>query len=320
MKMKSSVGKFFNGLSSSMLRWGGRGSRSSAPPSGSGLQVNSSGGDQLDGHMHMMAAADAYSMSDRVSSEPNPPRHRGRGAFQEPPPPHTEQVEDQVVYSKNNIDFKLSLPNSTISDSQVPVPGFLFIKTRGSDFGSTLILNWVPNSSLLKRQQLTVASEGEEPLLSTSRAEGRGGGGGGGGGGGEGGGGRGCAASVSIDLSQTEMIRVFFEESVSKKEVIASGEMVLTSRDRSYYMFYFRNGGLSQLVDVLRSWSHLGHQDLREARQHTFTIIQPKLRLSELHPQERRVKSCMTNSLWASLMDQDGRITEGIARKVKKYI
>ena len=33
-------------------------------------------------------------------------------------------------------------------DNQVLVPGYLFVTTRGSNYGTTLILNWAPNSSM----------------------------------------------------------------------------------------------------------------------------------------------------------------------------
>lgn len=38
--------------------------------------------------------------------------------------------------------------NGSFPDNQVLVPGYLFVTTRGSNYGTTLILNWAPNSSM----------------------------------------------------------------------------------------------------------------------------------------------------------------------------
>ncbi len=41
------------------------------------------------------------------------------------------------------------VPVNDSMDKNSLVPGFFFVTTRGSDFGSTLILNWAPNSSMV---------------------------------------------------------------------------------------------------------------------------------------------------------------------------
>lgn len=87
--------------------------------------------------------------------------------------------EDEVLFRKNNVFLsypkpvtmtyeasrfythertpspQMSLSESSNSnssgsfqDNQVLVPGYLFIRTRGSNYGTTLILNWAPNSSM----------------------------------------------------------------------------------------------------------------------------------------------------------------------------
>lgn len=41
-----------------------------------------------------------------------------------------------------------SSASGSFQDNQILVPGYLFITTRGSNYGTTLILNWAPNSSM----------------------------------------------------------------------------------------------------------------------------------------------------------------------------
>ena len=66
---------------------------------------------------------------------------------------------DAVLFSKSGVCFKypagssLSFRNVTEKskpemDGHISVPGYLFIASRGSNFGTTLILNWVSSSAL----------------------------------------------------------------------------------------------------------------------------------------------------------------------------
>ncbi len=114
-------------------------------------------------------------------------------------------------------------PSRTLShETQDLIPGFLFITTRGSDFGTTLILNWAPNSSIVAQQQmplvpLEVARGSRSSSLSSEN-------------------GRFVAVddcpSVSIDLGLMEVIRIFYR--VVEGGLVASGEMVITSKDRKF--------------------------------------------------------------------------------------
>ncbi len=103
-------------------------------------------------------------------------------------------------------------------DNQELIPGFLFITTRGSDFGTTLILNWAPNSSIVAQQQ-TPSEIGRGSRSSSLSDEN----------------GRFVAEdcpSISIDLGLMEVIRVFYR--INETGLVASGEMVITSKDRKF--------------------------------------------------------------------------------------
>ena len=81
-------------------------------------------------------------------------------------------------------------------------------------------------------------------------------------------------------------------------------------------MFYFKNGGLSDLVHILRSWKCFNHISHKDSHCHTFTVYSPKLKLSELHHFEGKF-TILTSEVWESLKDNDGRISDpGYVRKV----
>ncbi len=332
--------------------------------------------------------------------------------------------QDEVVYRKNNVLLKhpagpkveslVTGHIQTTSDNQLLIPGFLFVTTRGSNFGSTLILNWAPNSSMyVPGYQDTDGAVAIGNGVGTSEqgggeggavaigngvgtseqgggeggavaigngvgtseqgggeggAEGRGKGGevgpvggglgdvregeGGGEGvpnGGEGGvaaerigkegdiesagrvlgheeegagvGGEGDGggessldsvrplwSAVSIDLGVMEIVRVFYH--LDESGFISTGELVVSSKEREFKVFYFRHGGLNDLIQLFRSWKYFNHQSNREMLQHTFTVIRPKLSLGELHPEEGAVTAVLTEEMWRSLMDAEGRIED----------
>ncbi len=124
--------------------------------------------------------------------------------------------------SYNSKETRLPRAAAASRDSQDLIPGFLFITTRGSDFGTTLILNWAPNSSILAQRQASLVSvdvtRGSRSLsLSDSNSGGFGG--------------EECS-SVSIDLGLMEVIRVFYR--IGDNGLLISGEMVITSKDRKF--------------------------------------------------------------------------------------
>jgi len=210
--------------------------------------------------------------------------------------------EDEVLYRKNNVLLKyparktpsehIPLDNATQSDSQVLIPGFLFITTRGSNFGSTLLLNWAPNSSMRAPGTDGIpATAGEEGGQSHYDLD------------------RPSCSSVSIDLGMMEIIRIFYH--TDENGFITKGEMVISSKDRNFKVFHFRNGGLSELINIFRSWKYFNHQMHRASHQHTFTIYCPKLSLAELHPLEGTVKSVLTEEMWRDLLDAEGRVIDG---------
>ena len=45
--------------------------------------------------------------------------------------------------------------SGSFQDNQVLIPGYLFVTTRGSNYGTTLILNWAPNSSMMARSSVS---------------------------------------------------------------------------------------------------------------------------------------------------------------------
>lgn len=108
-------------------------------------------------------------------------------------------------------------------DNQELTPGFLFITTRGSDFGTTLILNWAPNCSIVPPNQAKALSsraskDARSSSLSANNSitrdveeE---------------------CSSVSIDLGLMEVIRIFYR--IDEGGLIISGEMVITSKERKF--------------------------------------------------------------------------------------
>ena len=215
-----------------------------------------------------------------------------------PPPDLPISTEDDILYRKNNVYLKCrmessrgphtttpampysvsapSLPSSrTVSTSAVrhqastdqqygEVPGFLFIASRGSNYGSTLILNWAPNSTMIHSNSGSInsrlrttgqgsdsetSSSGEsngssemgrvtvQPVTTQQGVEQR------------------C---VSIDLGTMEIVRVFYH--LDENGCITSGEMVVTSKQRNFWVFLFQNGGLTDLIHLFRSWKYFSHQ------------------------------------------------------------
>lgn len=54
----------------------------------------------------------------------------------------------QALPSTSDNSNSNSSASGSFQDNQILVPGYLFITTRGSNYGMTLILNWAPNSSM----------------------------------------------------------------------------------------------------------------------------------------------------------------------------
>lgn len=224
------------------------------------------------------------------------------------PPPHLQHItqEDDILYRKNNVYLKCEVEARAKSDSssslvessgssspaiqslrllqqstnsnpqptEEKVPGFLFIASRGSNYGSTLILNWAPNSTMIQCSgsinshvrttgesssiELTSSSEKElcqrehtvasalthsapaYPIHPSQASEHK------------------C---VSIDLGDMEMIRVFYHTDDSGS--IVSGEMVVSSKQSNFWVFHFQNGGLTDLIHLFCSWKYFSHQQHR---------------------------------------------------------
>lgn len=74
-------------------------------------------------------------------------------------------------------------------------------------------------------------------------------------------------------------------------------------------VFYFKNGGLSDLVYILRSRKCFNHTCHKDSHCHTFTVYSPKLKLSELHRLEGKF-TLLTSEVWESLKDNSGRIND----------
>lgn len=185
-------------------------------------------------------------------------------------------LEDDYVYFRGNIFFKES-----------GCPGQLYIVTRGSASGPTLILNWIPS--------------GDHPLNNG-------------------------VIPFTTDLGQVEMIRIFChtedkggkedkaaddkKESGGKGAAVTSGEMVISSRENKYSVFEFTEGNkLLELIKVLKGWKCFTHQK-RDDYHHTFNVYRPQLELSQLHPEEVFIKSVLTENTLKALMDAEGRITD----------
>ena len=145
---------------------------------------------------------------------------------------------DDVLFSKNNVFLKQPLLNldrneakgarpedwhlahveSKSLDNHMLIPGFLFVTTRGSNFGTTLILNWAPNSSMRvpgdddsinQRSKHSTVSSSNLTVCDDSHCN-----------------------SISIDLCSMEMIRIFYH--MDEKGFIVSGELVVKSKAEEF--------------------------------------------------------------------------------------
>ncbi|KAL5473150.1 hypothetical protein EMCRGX_G027598 [Ephydatia muelleri] len=185
-----------------------------------------------------------------------------------PCPSEVGVLEDDYVYFRNNIYFK-----------ERGCPGQLYIVTRGSASGPTLILNWIPS--------------GGHPLNNG-------------------------VIPFTTDLGQVEMIRIFChaqgkvgkEAGERENGDVTSGEMVISSRENKYYVFEFTEGNkLLELIKVLKRWKCFTYQK-RDDYHHTFNVYRPQLELSQLHAEEGSIKSVLTEDTLKTLMDAEGRITD----------
>ena len=185
--------------------------------------------------------------------------------------------------------------SSSEEENLVLVPGYFYITTRGTDFGQTLILNWTPNSimgSIRKR-----SSEKAESIDKNNRPS---------------------CSSVSIDLGRMETIRVFYTLSQDNKH-IDGGEIVISSRERRFKVFCFKNHNLRELIRKFKSWKTFDYRHQRQSQQYIFTIARPRLCLAELHVEEPLVGGVLTRDMWRQLMDCEGRIPDNqLALQVRK--
>ena len=313
--MKSALGKTIGGISSftrgtyNVLTF----SRFRRHPSS--VHTDSEGvGDRELNSLNGDARGGGDTVRPRVDQSPN-------ASYTPPPQPASVPQEDDILYRKNNVYLKckigttpttptgvdpapapmspavhslrvlqeasLSPPQSLpASPSEDRVPGFLFIASRGSNYGSTLILNWAPNSSIIRcsgsidsnvatasevtHNELTTSSGSERdthtphkvpnsssvfsllspalPFHSTPSAT--------------------PTAMptsrtehkcVSLDLGEMEVIRVFYHTDDCGHKV--SGEMVISSKQTDFWVFRFQNGGLTDLIHLLCSWKYFNHQE-----------------------------------------------------------
>ena len=185
---------------------------------------------------------------------------------------------------------------SVDQDSNILVPGYFNISTRGSDFGQTLILNWSPNA-LMSQSDHTSSS------LSASLGPGAGLMGTGGS---KGGYDKPSVSSLSIDLSQMESIRVFYKN--DPFDPVTGGEVVIQTRDRRFKIFTFKHGGLNELIKKFCSWKYFNCRHQVDAHQYLFTVFRPRLSLAELHPEEGLVNGLLTDDLWSQLKDSSGKV------------
>ena len=178
-----------------------------------------------------------------------------------------------------------SVTTTNSQGEEKKMAGFMFIASRGSNYGSTLILNWAPNSSIIKcsgsiNSGIRTAGEASGDLTTS--------------------GGSSHEANthvphsssafslldhhsssssssssplavavasgkedqcVSIDLGDMEMVRVFYR--ADEKGCKVSGEMVVSSRHADFWVFQFENGGLTDLINLFCSWECFNHQEHR---------------------------------------------------------
>ncbi len=178
----------------------------------------------------------------------------------------------------------------TDQDSNVLIPGYLHVSTRGSDFGQTLILNWSPNQLISQSD-----NGGHQPVpFSANRNNHHDN--------------KPSVSSLSIDLSQMESIRVFYQN--DPFDPVTGGEVVICTRERHFKIFIFKHGGLNELIKKFCSWKYFNHQHQSHAHQYLFTIFRPRLSLAELHPEEGLINGLLTDQLWSQLKDVTGKVLE----------
>ena len=135
----------------------------------------------------------------------------------------SESAERSVSTHKNDGEIYTSSSFDDSFDSHILIPGFLFITTRGSNFGATLILNWVPNTSISAPSSSppnASQSDFEESLVLSTP----------------------CTvqeneksryySTVSIDLCSMEMIRIFYR--MDESGFIVSGELVIKNKEQEF--------------------------------------------------------------------------------------
>ena len=171
-------------------------------------------------------------------------------------------------------------------DDLTLIPGYMHISTRGSDFGKTLILNWTPNHHMTP-----ISGGGSLENTSPSSVA------------------KSSCSSISIDLGQMESIRIFYK-CEPPEAGITSGEVVISSKERQFKIFYFQHNGLYDLIKKFRSWKYFNNKHLKEAKQHIFTVLRPRLSLAELHDEEGLVSGMLTQSIWKQLQDPLGRVLD----------
>ena len=317
--MKAAFGKTFGGIST--LTKGTYNAltsrfRRSDTVEGNGVASEGERKDQeLDPINGAAVTGDRSSLGHSLTSSHSPPQPHH-------PPPLPQ--EDDVLYRKNNVYLKCRVVTTATDDSQATptanfwggstatsvavqslrslqsgsqgphtdrqgdedkVPGFMFIASRGSNYGSTLILNWAPNSSIIKcsgsinssictagqpSSDLTTSCESTTDTQTTHSSSdfsiinhqshppsspslpAR------------------VAATVarrpehhcvSIDLGEMEIIRVFYRS--NERGCIVSGEMVVSSRQTDIWVFQFQNGGLTDLINLFCCWDYFNHQEHR---------------------------------------------------------
>ena len=208
---------------------------------------------------------------------------------------------------------RTTLTQDDEEEEEEEVEGYMYICTRGSDFGQTLILNWTPNDHMTNHahnpddsRDRNSAPSNRTTLENESESTTRGGGG------------ATCSGSdrrevhhesLSLDLGRMETIRIFYHFE-SPSTGITSGEMVICSQERKLYIFSFKHTGLYDLIKKFRSWRYFTYVHSSEANQYTFTIVRPRLTLSELHVEEGLVGGVLTEDMWGQLKDPMGRILD----------
>lgn len=265
-----------------------------------------------------------------------------------PSPEVYDALEDDVIFCKNNVcrriarastpspnasftytssseydpqSFKLkeleTTPSSLTSsvttamheeeEEEEEIEGYMYICTRGSDFGQTLILNWTPNNSMTNHSRIqsggTDPTQGDYSKPNPSET----------------GAARGGACSrdrterehdsLSLDLGRMESIRILYRYE-SPTAGISGGEVIIYSQERKYFIFSFKHNGLYDLIKKFRSWQYFTYVHNSEANQYTFTIIRPRLTLSELHIEEGLVSGVLTENMWGQLKDPTGRVLD----------